>query len=123
MNKKNIFISIFTSYIILLSIMSCHNYNQTTNNAYNSKYRTDTVYNPPYLPGAKRVIYGSGTSVKHGTSGPIYLYKPATEKELDSIRKLRNEIFKRNGHPRYGIKDSLQGNDTIKKHIEKKIIN
>ena len=109
----NILTIIFTFCVVLFVISSCHQYSQTTKTDNNSKFGRDTIYNPPYLPGAEKVVYGSGTAAKVGVSGPLYLKKPMKKKEMDSLSREFAEWQERIGGERYFKNDSLQKNDTI----------
>ena len=109
----NIFIFILTFCVVLFTISSCHQYYQTTKSENNSKFGSDTVYNPPFLPGAEMVIYSWGTAAYYGVSGPIYLEKPLTQKEMDSLSKVLGERFESIERNRDLKNDSLQRTDTI----------
>ncbi len=99
----------FTLVVVLLSIVSCRPYHQTTKETSGTKFWYDTIYNPPGLPDAERIIYGGGTAVNTGVSRPV------REIAQDSISKQSNdsqEIYEIQNNKR----DSLQKIDTTKKN-------
>lgn len=94
-----------TFVIVLYTIVSCRPYNQTTKEVSGTKFRYDTIYNPPGLPDAERIIYGGGTAVNTGVTRPL------REIAQDSISKQLNNREEMNV-----IKNSKR--DTIKKNAK-----